>query len=160
MIQQAVSPECEPEAKRIPALLRCYLRCPSSPHAALGACFLSLPTGSLRLNSNPYAPRQAAALGTLRTHFLVVLLEALLREDSTCHRVRLAFPCDGSDLVVACFILPRPVQSRPSLGRHLLGVLVTVELESLRRRREVESFVQFLPHVPFPWSSCFPAPHQ
>src|SRR5215213_2394094 len=77
MIQQAVSPECEPEAKRIPALLRCYLRCPSSPHAALGGCFLFLPTGSLRLNSNPYVPRQAAALGTLRTHFLVMLLEAL-----------------------------------------------------------------------------------
>src|SRR5215203_7228631 len=118
MIQQAVSPECEPEAKRIPALLRCYLRCPSSPHAALGGCFLFLPTGSLRLNSNPYAPRQAAALGTLRTHYLVVLLEALLREDATRHRVRLAFPCNEPDLVVACFILPRPEQSRTSLSAH------------------------------------------
>src|SRR5215208_3913763 len=137
MIQQAVSPECEPEAKRIPALLRCYLRCPSSPHAALGGCFLFLPTGSLRLNSNPYAPRQAAALGTLRTHFLVVLLEALLREHATCHRVRLAFPCDGSDLVVSCLVLPRPVQPRPTLGAHLPCVLVAVELEALRARLQV-----------------------
>jgi hypothetical protein len=74
-----------------------------------------------------------------------VLLEALLRDDSTRHRVRLAFPCDDPDLVVACFILPRPVQPRPSLGRHLLGVLVAVELEALLRRRKVESFIQFLP---------------
>src|SRR5215208_4094937 len=89
-----------------------------------------------------------------------MLLEALLREDATRHRVRLAFPCDGSDLVVSCFILPRPVQPRPSASLHLLGVLVTVELEVLLRRREVESFVQFLSHVPFPWPFCFPAPHQ
>src|SRR5215216_4437802 len=150
MIQQAVSPECEPEAKRIPALLRCYLRCPSSPHAALGGCFLFLPTGSLRLNSNPYAPRQAAALGTLRTHFLVVLLEALLREDATRHRVRLAFPCDGPDLVVSCFVLPCPVESRPSPRSHPFCILVTIELEALRGRCEVETFVRFLSHVSFP----------
>src|SRR5215204_6501903 len=42
--------------------------------------------------------------------FLVVFLEALLREDSSCHRVRFALPRDGSDLVVSCFIDPRPVQ--------------------------------------------------
>src|SRR5215211_1261837 len=80
------------EVNRIPSILGCYLRCPSSPHAALGGRFLSLPTASLRLNSDPYAPRQAAALSTLRTHYLVVLLEALLREDATRHRVRLTFP--------------------------------------------------------------------
>jgi hypothetical protein len=35
---------------------------------------------------------------------------------------------------------------------------VTVELESLRRRHEVETFVQFLPHVAFLGLPAFPRP--
>src|SRR5215212_219503 len=76
----------------------------------------------------------------------VVPLKGLFREYPAGIRVPFSLFSDGPDLVVPCLILPRPVESRPSLRRHLLGVLVAVELEALLGRTQVQILVAFLVH--------------
>src|SRR5918995_5102775 len=77
---------------------------------------------------------------------LVVSLERFLREHAS--RVRVPFPhcSDGPDLVLSRFVLPRPVQPRPSTRPHLLGILVAVELEALLGRHQVQVLKSFLAH--------------
>src|SRR5918995_5562310 len=66
--------------------------------------------------------------GASGADLLVVLLEAPFREGATRHRVRLALPGDGPDLVVAFLVAPGPVQPGPASRSRLVGVLVAVEL--------------------------------
>src|SRR5215210_9300325 len=77
---------------------------------------------------------------------LVVSLEGFFREHAP--RVRVPFPLrsDGPDLVVSSFVLPRPVQPRPSACPHLLCILVAVELEALLGRHQVLVLIAFLAH--------------
>src|SRR5215207_3077392 len=77
---------------------------------------------------------------------LVVSLEGSLREHAPGIRVSFSLPRDGPDLVVSCFVLPLPVESRPSPRLHTLGVLVAEELEALRGGHQIQVLVVFLAH--------------
>src|SRR5215212_3448136 len=105
-----------------------------------------LPTSSRSLKTQFLRLRGVAAFGTLRTHLLVVLLETFLWENPARHRVSLALPGHGPDLVVASLTLPRPVQPRPPPRSHLLCVPVAVELEALLGRCKIEVWVRLVAH--------------
>src|SRR5918998_2833875 len=96
------------------------------------------------------SPNLSAALRSeLRRKLIVLLvvpLKGLCREYPAGIRVPFSLFGDGPDLVVPCLILPRPVESRPSLRPHFLDVLVAVELELLLGRTQVQIVVAFLVH--------------
>src|SRR5215211_3353599 len=117
---------------------------PDSAVAEVLFVMLRLPV-SLQWQGVPYSTWRRKLQWRL-IGLLIVPLEGLFREHAPRIRVSFALRKDGPDLVVSCFVVPRPVKPRPSACPHLLGTLVAVEFEALLGRDQVQVLIAFLAH--------------
>jgi hypothetical protein len=102
--------------------------------------------GADDLRKSRYFPPHSRGLRLHIIGLLVEALEGLFREHAARVRISLSLPGDGSDLVVSCLVLPRPVQPRLPLRPRLLEVLVAVELEALFGRGQIQLLTLFVAH--------------